>query len=416
MDSPTLTQDLSDAGRNATPDEFVPNQIEELCVEHAAAVAKTKEHEMKWRSKTDLRNHAKKIMDWMMKEYPERAKIWIRQLTEDEMQSGKFYKNKHDFVYDKIEVAFIQAFMSSEVRSKSNGKQYSERHVTKFHDAIVYGAKQAEVNLPYSYTIAMKTFKISLKKEKKKAKQDGELDEEEADPISSTLCTRLCEWMVEEDLSFVWAFSLTQWACMARSASIDPLAWHNIEPGLSDCVKVTYDMSKADGTGERVSPKHLYGNPHDYRRCWFLSMCIYLSLNSDKFEDKDQDSLFLLKKEKPGQASSRYCKALSQLATKHNEIVKEFVRMDHFHAHGNRKGAATESSCGVTNPLPLVSILQRGEWLIGQVLDIYMKWAAQGDTYLGRILAGLDPDSLEFDVLPPPILLREWRTSLLQKQ
>ena len=82
-------------------------------------------------------------------------------------------------------------------------------------------------------------------------------------------------------------------------------------------------------------------------------------------------------------------------------MVKEYVQMDHFHAHGNRKGAATEASCSAANPPPIVFILQCGEWSIGQVLDLYMKWAAQGDTYLGRILAGLHPDSLDFDVLPP---------------
>ena len=130
-------------------------------------------------------------------------------------------------------------------------------------------------------------------------------------------------------------------------------------------------------------------------------MCVYLSLHSDKFQDKDQDMFFLLKKEKPDQASSRYCKALGQLAFEHEDMVKEYVQMDHFHAHGNRKGAATEASCSAANPPPIVFILQCGEWSIGQVLDLYMKWAAQGDTYLGRILVGLHPDSLDFDVLPP---------------
>jgi hypothetical protein len=35
------------------------------------------------------------------------------------------------------------------------------------------------------------------------------------------------------------------------------------------------------------------------------------------------------------------------------------------------------------------------------VLDIYWRWSQQGDTYLGRLLSGLDPNDVEFGMLPP---------------
>ena len=38
---------------------------------------------------------------------------------------------------------------------------------------------------------------------------------------------------------------------------------------------------------------------------------------------------------------------------------------------------------------------------MGKVLEVYWKWAQVGDTYLGRCVAGVDPDSESFDVLPP---------------
>jgi hypothetical protein len=47
------------------------------------------------------------------------------------------------------------------------------------------------------------------------------------------------------------------------------------------------------------------------------------------------------------------------------------------------------------------SIAARGEWSLGRVLDLYWHFAEPGDTFLGRILAGLDPSSEEFGVLPP---------------
>ena len=156
----TSTQDSSVSGLMTSPAEgSMQNQVEELRVEHVAAVEKTKAYEMKPKTKFDLRNRARKMMDWMMKEYPERSKTWVRNLTEEEMKSGKFHKNTHNFIYEKIEVEFIQAFLSSEVHSNKNGKQYSERLVTKFHDALVHGAKQAGVELHRLHTTKMKPFK-----------------------------------------------------------------------------------------------------------------------------------------------------------------------------------------------------------------------------------------------------------------
>ena len=42
---------------------------------------------------------------------------------------------------------------------------------------------------------------------------------------------------------------------------------------------------------------------------------------------------------------------------------------------------------------------------MGKVLEVYWKWLKIRDTYLGRCIAGLDPDSENFDVLPPHFIL-----------
>ena len=42
---------------------------------------------------------------------------------------------------------------------------------------------------------------------------------------------------------------------------------------------------------------------------------------------------------------------------------------------------------------------------MGKVLEVYWKWSKVGDTYLGRCIAGLDPDSDDFDILPPHFTL-----------
>ena len=43
----------------------------------------------------------------------------------------------------------------------------------------------------------------------------------------------------------------------------------------------------------------------------------------------------------------------------------------------------------------------QGEWSIGSVLDCYWHFGSVGDHYLGRIVAGFDPNKDSFDCLPP---------------
>ena len=85
-------------------------------------------------------------------------------------------------------------------------------------------------------------------------------------------------------------------------------------------------------------------------------------------------------------------------------IVKSFAQWavpERIGAHSARKGSATHLTAGTLNPPPLPSVAHRGEWSQGTVQDIYFNFAQPGDHYIGRMLAGLDPNSTRFRVLPP---------------
>jgi hypothetical protein len=81
--------------------------------------------------------------------------------------------------------------------------------------------------------------------------------------------------------------------------------------------------------------------------------------------------------------------------------ISEFIRLNHFGPYGMRKGASTHASTSTTAPPPTPSIILRGEWSLGEVLDIYWKYAESGDQYLGRVLAGFQPNNTSFVLLPP---------------
>ena len=75
-------------------------------------------------------------------------------------------------------------------------------------------------------------------------------------------------------------------------------------------------------------------------------------------------------------------------------------------SHGLRKGPATHVTANTTCPPPLAFIFHdRAEWSLGSVLEINWEYAQAGDNYLGRLLAGLDPNSETFAIPPPHFVL-----------
>ena len=47
------------------------------------------------------------------------------------------------------------------------------------------------------------------------------------------------------------------------------------------------------------------------------------------------------------------------------------------------------------------SVVKRGDWSMGKVLDVYWHFGDAGDYFLGRVLCGLDPSKSYFATLSP---------------
>ena len=71
-------------------------------------------------------------------------------------------------------------------------------------------------------------------------------------------------------------------------------------------------------------------------------------------------------------------------------------------SHGiARKGGAVHITTSSMAPPPLPSVCARGEWSMGHILDVYLRFSDPGDCDAGRILAGLPVDSMTFMAMPP---------------
>ena len=188
---------------------------------------------------------------------------------------------------------------------------------------------------------------------------------------------------------------------MARSVNIDNVTFSQMSLG-KDSIVIKYDDSKADQTGEKTSPKNCYPNPIDARICMMTALGCYLSISDAAWSQDDRRTVFRTKNSKNGAASHKYCEKLKHLfKTEMKDVLAEFIRPDHANAHGFPKGSGTEATSGTTCPPPISSVSGRGEWSMGKVLDVYWTFAHAGDQYLGRILAGLDPNSGSFAIIPP---------------
>ena len=104
---------------------------------------------------------------------------------------------------------------------------------------------------------------------------------------------------------------------------------------------------------------------------------------------------------KLGTAAHCFCISLQKLIENHAEVVDGYVRSSHANTQGIRKGSATYSTKGKIVPPSLVLVALSGEWSMGKVFDVYFNFEECGNNYLGRILAGLDPNSTNFGDLPP---------------
>lgn len=128
---------------------------------------------------------------------------------------------------------------------------------------------------------------------------------------------------------------------------------------------------------------------------------MYLITCDDEWASEGKKAIFILPGATEGSASSRYNKRFDDVESKMGTKISEYIRLDHFGPYGMRKGASTHASTSTTAPPPTPSIILRGEWSLGEVLDVYWKYAESGDQYLGRVLAGFQPNNTSFDLLPP---------------
>ena len=145
--------------------------------------------------------------------------------------------------------------------------------------------------------------------------------------------------------------------------------------------------------------ENIYANHDNWEKCWWTGFAVWCALNAEALGKHER--LFLAPGVKEGAASSGYCEQLLGMVEKHRVEVCTLMQYERFNPYGLQKGAAALATSWTTASPSMPSIARRGEWSLGVALDVYWHFSKVGDHYLGRILAGLDPNDVEFGSLPP---------------
>ena len=348
----------------------------------------------------DYRNRIKRMIKYWRENCADYYQVGVRTVSQEYLGVERYYyynRFTEDIIYQGLNVQYVLHFLFK-TKYKQNGKLKSMEDVRKYKDAIMWGAKILEERLPTQFFSEMDKYLAAYKKEWAQAKKKGQAEDVGADPIPFSIYQLILQWAIKNNNPFVWVWTLLQWNFCARSANIDPLGFHNFNLGM-DSIVGKYDDSKADKAGERLSEKNLYANPFNYSMCIFTGLGVWWSLHKERLQENDR--FFLLEKTKEGAASTRYCEQLVGIVRQHSMEISNLMSMEKFNPYGFRKGSATYALSGTTAPPSLPAVARRGEWSIGTVLDCYWHFGSVGDQYLGRILAGLDPNSNTFNTLPP---------------
>ena len=228
---------------------------------------------------------------------------------------------------------------------------------------------------------------------------------------------KICELFLKEEgeeFVFARAFLCLEWNLMARSENVVHAHILHVEWN-ADSLVFRFVKSKGDQTGRNSDQEwHVFANPHNPEICPVLALACYLFSNPGIFSAADMEDMVVEGGEggpdsqkggrlfPGGNQYDRFMDCLHRIVAKHPEECSALgISPGDLGSHSARKGAASHACSGTTVSPPMVSICLRAMWSMGHVKERYLQYEKAGDQYLGRVVAGLDVNSVNFAVSPP---------------
>lgn len=195
------------------------------------------------------------------------------------------------------------------------------------------------------------------------------------------------------------------WNLIARTDNIAGILFNHLSVE-NDHLNVEWYITKTDQSAKKATDKAVYANPFSPLMCPIVSLGMYMMTMLPPESNKHKHMLFPPVRENATQKGrrkqkSRFLKALHTLFER--AVSMGFIPDWNINsgAHSLRKGAVSFAAGATTAAPSIVSIILRAGWSLRGVENRYFRKEGAGDQYVGRILAGLDPNSGKFAILPP---------------
>lgn len=206
---------------------------------------------------------------------------------------------------------------------------------------------------------------------------------------------------LEEGMFWEHAYCMLCWELMARSDNVGDLTVDHMQ-FINDSLHVLFSGDKMHTTGDGQSckePKHCYANVTDVTKCLFVALGLYL-LSSPQVGCQSKELFPGAQKTQKARFRTRLNEALQHPRIK-GLLERYGLAPEDIGSHSFRKGAGTYCSSGCTGGPSIISVLLRGGWEIGAVLDRYLRYSEAGDEFVGRVLSGLPLNDVMFTSPPP---------------
>ena len=248
---------------------------------------------------------------------------------------------------------------------------------------------------PKFESVLKELYKGLLRGHAEEKRQKGGRLAEGKDPMSFRLYKALCVWMIldgSKEAVFAHIFICLTWNLICRSKNTVNIHMNHVSWG-SDAMIIKFAHTKTDVSGEDQSyARHVYANPYQPEICVICAFAKYLSC----FPPKSDGMIFDQKSYK------RFQKYLKNMCKINREDIERMgYDIDDIGVHSIRKGAATFCCSGTTDAPQIAAICNRAGWTMGKVKDVYLKYGAAGDQYVGRVVAGLPTQKASFACSQP---------------
>lgn len=220
--------------------------------------------------------------------------------------------------------------------------------------------------------------------------------------MSTILYKQLAELFLgfgTEEGVFAHCYLIISWnlACRCNNTArikFSQISWNT----YFDAYSIMFATTKTDQLGDAAKyPRHIYANPFQPAICPVLALAIYLTTSFGGIAQIPNNGFLF-----PGEAQdNRFANILRRTINDNWEIVAGMgYQVGDIGTHSIRKGAVSYLHAIPDGPSE-GSISVRAGWTMGRVKDIYIKYVASGDQFVGRCISLLSILRDDFGASPP---------------